>query len=176
MKKQILLITAVLVALFAYNANAQLRLSVNIGVQPVWGPVGYDHVDYYYIPDVDAYYDVPHQQYTYYEGNQWVTRPSLPPRYSGFDLYSAHKVVMNEQSPWRHYDRDRTQYAQYRGRHDQHPIRDSHEERYRENPNHPEHGQWHGNNGHDNGNHGNNEHGGRGHEEHEGHGHEEHGH
>ena len=169
MKKQFLTIAVALGAFFAYDASAQVSLSVNIGVQPVWGPVGYDHVDYYYIPDVDAYYDVPHRQYTYYEGGQWVTRPSLPPRYNSFDLYGAHKVVMNEQQPWMHHDRDRTQYAQYRGRHDQHPIRDSHEERYRENPNHPEHNQWHGNNGHrDNGN--------RGHEEHEGHGHEEHGH
>ncbi len=172
MKKPILSIAVVIASFFAQHASAQVSVSVNIGMQPVWGPVGYDHVDYYYIPDVDAYYDVPRRQYTYYDGGQWITRYSLPPQYNSFDLYSAHKVVINEPSPWMHHDRYRTEYVQYKGRHDQHPIRDSHEERYRENPNHPEHGQWHGNGHKDNGNHGNKEHGNGEH----GHGHEGHGH
>ena len=191
MKKQLLFIAVLIASSFCHSAKAQVSVHVNLGVQPVWGPTGYDYVNYYYIPDIDAYYDVPNQRYTYFEGGQWVTRGSLPPRYHDFDLYGAHKVVINERSPWMHNDRYKSQYAGFRGQHDQQPIRDRRDERYYANPNHPHHNEWHGDNGHqnhgnnaheqhrDNGheNHGNNnaheQHGNNGHDDH---GHEEHGH
>ena len=137
MKKQILLVA--LVAL-GFNSNAQLQ--INLSLQPLWGPVGYDHVDYYYMPDIDAYYDVPHRQYTYMENNTWVTRENLPPRYGNYDPYRGHKVVVNESRPWLHNDRYRQQYGQYKGRNDQHAIRDSRDNRYYANPNHPHHSEW----------------------------------
>ena len=146
MKKQIILIAFLIASGFGY-ANAQVRLSVNIGVQPVWGPVGYDHADYYYFPDIDAYYDIAHARYVYFEGGRWIMRPSLPPRFGNFDVYHSYKAVINEPRPWMHPDQYRTQYASYRGRHDQVVIRDSHDDKYRANPHHPEHNQWHG--GHD---------------------------
>jgi hypothetical protein len=148
MKKHILLIAVLIISCFPGIVNAQVRVGINIGVQPLWGPVGYDHVDYYYIPDVDAYYNVPTQQYTYFEGGVWVTRPYLPPRYRDFDLYHAYKVVLNEPRPWMHHDVYRARYAQFRGRHDQAMIRESHDPRYYENPNHPMHNQWHGHDDH----------------------------
>jgi hypothetical protein len=142
---------ALLIGSFGYNSIAQIH--INIGIQPIWGPVGYDEADYYYLPDIDAYYDVPHRQYVYMENNVWVTRGYLPPRYSNYDLYSGHKVVINEPRPWMHHDRYRTEYIQYRGRHDQQPIRDSRDNRYYANPGHPHHNEWHGNDHHDNGRH-----------------------
>src|ERR1700761_7748785 len=97
------------------NASAQIGLSINIGTQPVWGPVGYDHVDYYYIPDIDAYYDVTRGVYVYQEGPRWVTTAVLPPRFHNFDIYHAHKVVINgARDPWMHAATYRTQYARYR--------------------------------------------------------------
>jgi hypothetical protein len=50
-------------------ASAQVRVNINIGSQPVWGPVGYDHVDYYYLPDIETYYYVPTRQFVYF--NKW---------------------------------------------------------------------------------------------------------
>jgi hypothetical protein len=164
MKKQIILIAIILMAGFGYTAHAQVTVGVNIGLQPLWGPVGYDQASYYYLPDIDVYYDVVHAQYVYFEGGRWITRHSLPPRYAGYDLYHGYKAVINEPSPWLHADRYRTQYASYRGRHDQQVIRDSHEDRYRANPHHPEHAQWHG--GHEQPHHDEGHH----EEHHEGHG------
>ena len=172
MKKQILFTAVLIAASFSYNAKAQVSVHVNIGVQPVWGPTGYDYVNYYYIPDIDAYYDVPNRRYTYFEDGRWITRAYLPPRYHDFDLYGAHKVVINERSPWMHDDRYRTQYSEYRGRHDQEVIRDSRDERYYANPNHPHHNEWHGNNGHQD--HGNNGYGNRGNNGHQDHGNNQH--
>ncbi len=132
MKK--LIITAAIIAgcLSFKNANAQVRLSVgvNIGAQPEWGPVGYDHADYYYMPDIDCYYDVPNHQYVYFQNNAWVHAAALPPRYH-FDRYHTYKVVVNQPNPWLHQDIIRARYANFRGRHDQVIIRDSHDAHYR---------------------------------------------
>jgi hypothetical protein len=170
MKKFILFVALIVSVLFsAQPIGAQVRVHVNIGLQPLWGPTGYDYVDYYYIPDIDAYYDVPHASYVYFDDGRWITARELPPRYRDFDLYRAHKVVINEPSPWLRHEHYRDMYSGYRGRHDQEFIRDSHEEKYWENPGHPQHANWHGEgHGHDEG-HGH----GEGHDHGEGHGHDE---
>lgn len=132
------------------SANAQFSISLNIGTQPAWGPTGYDHVDYYYLPDIDAYYYVPDQVYVYRNGNSWTRTSSLPARYRNFDLYHSHKVVINNvDKPYLRNDRYKKQYASYRGRHDQTPIRDSKEEKYFVNKNHPQHTQWEKSHGND---------------------------
>ncbi|HTD98779.1 MAG TPA: hypothetical protein VK668_05810 [Mucilaginibacter sp.] len=114
------------------NAQVHVSLGVNINSQPEWGPVGYDHVDYYYIPDVDAYYDVPAHQYVYLSGGGWVHRTYLPARYRGYDMYHGYKVVVNEPRPWIRHDVYRTRYASYRGHGGQAFIRDSRDVRYRD--------------------------------------------
>ena len=106
-----------MVSLAAAPAKAQVSLSVNIGSQPQWGPRGYDHVDYYYLPDVDCYYDVPSRNYIYLEGGNWVHRGYLPARYRDYDLYGGRKVVINSRNPWLHHNTYRTRYVtNYRGR------------------------------------------------------------
>ncbi|MBD1395230.1 hypothetical protein [Mucilaginibacter glaciei] len=130
--KKILITAAIFVSLLTVKqANAQISFSLNIGSQPAWGPVGYDHADYYYMPDIDTYYDVPAHQYVYLENNNWVRRASLPPRYSNYNLYNGYKVVVNERSPWLRNNVYRTKYAGYKGRTGQTVIRDSRDVKYR---------------------------------------------
>ncbi|TWR29923.1 hypothetical protein FPZ43_08715 [Mucilaginibacter pallidiroseus] len=129
--KKIFLTTAIFFSLLIVKqADAQISLSVNIGSQPEWGPVGYDHADYYYMPDIDSYYDVPNHQYIFLENNTWVRRASLPSRYSNYNVYNGYKVVVNERNPWTRNDVYRTKYANYRGRTGQAIIRDSRDARY----------------------------------------------
>jgi hypothetical protein len=134
-----LLSAALLGALSAASAQ---HLSINIGVQPIWGPVGYDHVEYYYLPDIDSYYYVPQHQFIYEEGGQWRRSASLPSRYGNYDLYNSHTVVVNDRNPYRHPQLYRDRYGSFKGARDQQPIRDSRETRYFENKDHPEHGKW----------------------------------
>jgi hypothetical protein len=96
-------------------ASAQVSVSVNIGTQPQWGPSGYDRADYYYLPDVEAYYYVPRQQFVYLNAGRWVFAASLPGRYRDYDLYSGYKVVINQPRPYDHFYDHRAQYARYRG-------------------------------------------------------------
>jgi len=132
--KKIIFAAAIVLGCFSIKAaNAQVHLSVgiNIGSQPDWGPTGYDHVDYYYMPDIDAYYDIAAHQYVYYNNNVWVHTTSLPPRYANYDVYHGYKVVVNKRTPWVHDDVYRKKYASYKGRNDQAMIRDSHDEKYK---------------------------------------------
>lgn len=155
MKKFILFIALVAGSFFYSNAQISVHLNANLGLQPIWAPVGYDHADYYYIPDIESYYSVSRHQYIYQNGGGWRYSSSLPYRYRNFDMYRAHKVVMNEPYPYRHHEQNRNRYASYRGRNDQENIRDSHENKYFENRDHPQHNEWRRDDHHDNGNHGN---------------------
>jgi len=190
--KKLIFTAVILVSCLTFkNANAQIHFSVgvNIGSQPDWGPVGYDHAAYYYIPDVDGYYDVSAHQYIYLENNVWVHRAYLPARYHNYDLYHGYKVVINDRNPWLRNSAYRTRYAGFRGRHDQNIIRDSHDARYRNHwrggpENHgggygrgehgrgPRGGDQHGRDQHDRGQHGGGEHGGDHHDR--GHGGDQH--
>jgi len=153
MKKGIILLTILAGVFLAGRTNAQVSLSVNIGLQPIWGPVGYDHVEYYYFPDIDAYYYVPDHQYIYFEGGRWIFAAALPPRFHDFDVYHAYKAVVNDPKPYLHNERYRGQYARYKGRHDQAVMRDSHDQRYFEIKDHPEHAKWKGNDHREGGDH-----------------------
>jgi hypothetical protein len=150
MKKIILIITILFTFVTATKitqAQVSVGVNINIGSQPVWGPVGYDYVDYYYLPDIDVYYYVPRHQYIYLSGGRWIFSAYLPVRYRSYDLYSGYKVVVNEPRPYLHANVYRTRYAPYRGRHDQVIIRNSNEPKYYVVKGHPKY------NGHDNGNH-----------------------
>ena len=143
MKKKILIVALLLSGFAIENTTAQLRvgLNINIGSQPVWGPVGYDHVEYYYMPDIDAYYNVSSRQYIYMERGRWRFAYALPASYH-YDLYSGYKVVINEYQPYRNAEVYRTKYGSYKGNRSQEIIRNSNDNRYFENKNHPRHGQW----------------------------------
>jgi hypothetical protein len=133
MKKIIFAAAILMGCIFTQSAKAQVsfHLNLNIGSQPDWGPVGYEHVSYYYIPDIDAYYDVDSHLYIYLENNIWVHRTYLPVKYRGYNLYSGYKVVINQPNPWLRHTYYRTHYASYRGRRGQAIIRNSHDVRYR---------------------------------------------
>jgi hypothetical protein len=149
--KKTILFAAILLGSFAYKTtSAQLRvgLNVNIATQPVWGPVGYDHAEYYYMPDIDVYYNVSRRQYIYMEQGRWQFAASLPARYHNYDLYSGYKVVINEPTPYRHDQTYRTKYVGYKGNHSQEAIRNSQDSKYFVNKDHPQHNQWKKDNNH----------------------------
>jgi len=95
--------------------QAQVSVQVNVGVQPQWGPSGYDYANYYYLPDIDVYYHIPRRQFVYMEAGRWVFGVSLPARYRSYDLYRGYKVVINADAPYNRCDYYRGQYGRYRG-------------------------------------------------------------
>lgn len=162
--KKILFISAILMSVFCFEAKSQVSVNINIGAQPVWGPVGYDYVDYYYLPDLGVYYDVPRRLFVYYDYGRWNFGAALPARFGRYDLYNSYKVVINQRDPWLRNTYYRDHYRPYRGRH-QDVIRDSRDNRYIVARQHYNEGRYHdnGKKGHfDNGRH-NGENRGNGH-------------
>ncbi|MGX5818789.1 hypothetical protein ACWKWU_11370 [Chitinophaga lutea] len=124
--KRILLSGLLIAAAAAFQpAAAQVSVSINIGAQPAWGPVGYDYASYYYMPAYEMYYYVPARQYIYFDGGRWIRTTILPSRFRGYDFYRTYKVVINDRDPWRYHDRYRRQYAVYRTRPGQPVLRDN---------------------------------------------------
>jgi hypothetical protein len=145
---KLFLLIALLVA--TVSSKAQVLVNVNIGTPPVWAPAAPVEVQYYYLPDIEVYYDVPARCYIYFGNGKWRRSVSLPPRFRGYDLYHGQTVYLNDYH-------GRKPYMFYK----------EHREKYRGN------GNWKSNK-HDNGNHGKNKrnnNNGNGHEKGNGHGH-----
>lgn len=122
MKK--LLLSAMFVTAFFINneSQAQVRFNINlnVGARPAWGLPGNYAGDYYYLPEIDSYYDIPSRQFIYNDGRSWIYASALPYMYRDYDLYRGYKVVVNEPRPYLrgdfYRDRYRSQYNTYRTR------------------------------------------------------------
>ena len=105
--------------IFASEAQAQISVNLNVGTPPQWGPSGYSNARYYYLPDVEAYYDVQKSNFIYISGNSWVRRSQLPQHYRNYDLYNGYKVVMTDyrgNAPYTYYKQHKVKYKKgYRG-------------------------------------------------------------
>lgn len=103
-----------IMVLFASNSmTSQVSINVNVGSQPSWGPSGYNAVNYYYLPDIQTYYDVPAAQFIYLNQGKWVRNKHLPRQYSNYNLYNGHKVVINNYKgsrPYHNFKYDKKKY------------------------------------------------------------------
>ncbi|MBC5842748.1 MAG: hypothetical protein K2Y30_03990 [Flavobacteriaceae bacterium] len=109
-----------LLFLIAGQSQAQVAVNVNIGTPPAWGPVGYSNVDYYYLPDVEAYYDIRASQFIYFGNGKWNRNKYLPGSYRNYDLYNGYKVVLNDyhgKSPYTYFKTHKVKYYKgYKGK------------------------------------------------------------
>lgn len=110
----ILFVFAVFVFTNTSKAQVSVGVNINIGDQPDWGPAGYDYVEYYYLPDIEAYYYVPRRQFVYLSGGRWIFSASLPSVYADYNLYSGYKVVFRTHEPYRYFKDHRVRYARYK--------------------------------------------------------------
>ncbi|MCX6182811.1 MAG: hypothetical protein NT150_12880 [Bacteroidetes bacterium] len=107
------------IAFFLSNTiHAQINITVN--VLPPWAPYGYTEQEYYYLPDIEVYYDTRTAVFIYYENNVWVRRTYLPARHKNYDLYHGYKVVLTDyhgSSPYDHFKEHKVSYYKgYKGK------------------------------------------------------------
>lgn len=169
--------TIIIGLLFLVAGSAQSQVSVNVNIEtpqpvvvaspkviiaspPDWGPAGYDYMEYYYLPDIQVYYDIRLAQYIYFGGGKWIRSSRLPAHCRNYNLYNGYKVVLNNyhgSTPYVYFNSHKMKYYKgYKGK-PQKNRRDYHE--HNDNGNHGNGNQ--GNQHHDNDNHDN--HGGKGH-------------
>ena len=129
MKKLVLISAIAMSGLFYNTANAQVRLHFGFHIsaprifiparvvvsQPA--PVEYAGTanyngddDYYYLPDVDAYYSVNEGCYYYMDGDQWISAAYLPGAYRDFDWRSARRFEVRAPRPFMHADYYRSRF------------------------------------------------------------------
>ena len=120
MKKLKLIIAGLILFASANTMQAQVSVNVNLGRPPAWGPIGYSAVDYYYLPDIQAYYDIRATQFIYFGGGKWIRSRNLPNQYRNYNLYNGYKVVLNDyhgSSPYRNFSNHKVKYYKgYKGK------------------------------------------------------------
>lgn len=107
------LIAIGLILLASFSMHAQISINLHVGSQPEWGPSGYSNVDYYYLPDVESYYDIRASQFIFLSYGRWVRSRSLPVRYRNYNLYNGYKVVLNDYHGSRPYANYRVHKVKY---------------------------------------------------------------
>jgi hypothetical protein len=106
--------------------SAQVHVNININSMPLWGPAGFDHVEYYYLPEAGIYYYAPRSQFIYLKNERWIFSSRLPYQYRNLNLYSTYKVVINSPKPYLRNGYYGSHYKGYRNYHSkQGTIRDN---------------------------------------------------
>ena len=92
-------------------ARAQVGYGVTGGL-PAWGPPVPQGTHYYYIPEIDGYYDLYNGLYIVFDGQQWVALPYL----NGYDPAYFHPVPVVSYAgpqPWLYINSYRQRCPQY---------------------------------------------------------------
>jgi hypothetical protein len=109
---KVIFLMSILCIAYSSTMQGQVKINVNVDLQPQWGPALYDYAEYYFLPELGIYYSVPDHVFIYPEGHGWKFSRILPPRYHA-DLYSTYKVVLNEPKPYLRHDYYATHYRDY---------------------------------------------------------------
>lgn len=171
--KTLKLLATGLFLILAGTTQAQISINVNIGNPPAWGPAESVGVRFYYMPDIEVYYDVSKSVFFYQSNGVWVHAAVLPASYH-YDLYTGYKVMLNDyhgETPYKEFEEHRKHYPKGCGKgHEQKTYGQRPGKGYGDkNHQHTGNGNGDGDGDHDNGN-GN----GHGHGHGNGHGHGDH--
>ncbi len=109
--------------------QSQVKIDVNLGAPavvtpvivppqvivnpPVWGP-SVTTQQYYFLPDIETYYDIRNSQYIYNNNGRWMRVKNLPRRYSGYNLNSGQVIVLNDyrgRSPYVNFKNHKVKFA-----------------------------------------------------------------
>lgn len=112
MKKLQFTIAAFLL-LFTLQSNAQVSVSLNIGSpRPTWYNHHESECDYYYLPEIEAYYDVRSSVYIYLGPRGWIRSVYLPEYCHNYDVNHGYRVAIDYRghSPYAYFNNHRERY------------------------------------------------------------------
>lgn len=102
----------------ATTAEAQVSVSVNINAPaPGWIAAPVPDARFYYLPDIQVYYDRPAAQFIYMSGGGWIRARHLPVAYRDYDLYHGRTVCLSDYRGYAPYHSYRTHRVRYAPRH-----------------------------------------------------------
>ncbi len=102
---------------FATAANAQITTRKTVKVQaPIWAQSNNVAANYYYLPEIDTYYDVPAQQFIYLNNsNGWVKSKRLPASQKAYDLKKGKIIYLTDYKGRKPYLLHKSHKAKYYG-------------------------------------------------------------
>jgi len=82
---------------------------------PQWAPPYYPGARYYYLPDIECYYDLSANEFIYLYDGQWNYSRTIPYMYSNFQLDNCFTVVLSTEvyRPWLHHQYYVSHYPRY---------------------------------------------------------------
>lgn len=108
--KKIILACLFLTSVFS---NAQVATHKKAVSKPSWGPISSTDFRYYYLPDIDIYYDTVTSEFIYDKKGKWIREKSLPSRCREYNLYEGYKVIINDyngNSPYKYHQKHLARY------------------------------------------------------------------
>ncbi len=106
--KNLKFIIGAFILFFTLQSTAQVSVSLNIGSRPDWcsrydndddchhnDHCDHNDVSYFYLPEIEAYYDTHASVFIYLGPRGWIRSAYLPDYCSGYDLYRGHKVAID---------------------------------------------------------------------------------
>ncbi len=104
--------TLILFLIVTFEIQSQVKVNFNIGTRPTWGPA-ITNEEYYYLPDIDTYYDIRNSQYIYLNNGRWVRINNLPRRYRNYNLNTGQVIVLKDyhgRNPYVNYKNHKIKY------------------------------------------------------------------
>ncbi|WNM18343.1 hypothetical protein [Flavobacterium capsici] len=111
--KTLKIFIATMLLVMTTQTKAQVSVSINIGTPPVWAPAAPVNVNYYYLPEIETYYDVSARHYIFLNNGVWVRSRALPAYYSGYDLNHCSPVYLTGyrgNEPYMYYKQHKVKY------------------------------------------------------------------
>ncbi|TDD99737.1 hypothetical protein [Flavobacterium cellulosilyticum] len=142
--KTLKLIAVGIILFVSSTSNAQISINLNIGTPPVYHHTENVVVEYYYLPDIETYYDVRACQYVYLDGGSWIRTRNLPYQYRNYDARNGYRVSLNDyhgHHPYQNFNNDRRRYYEgYRGENHSHVMNRNYDRKeYHENNHEDDH-------------------------------------
>jgi hypothetical protein len=132
MKKVHFLILTV-VMLFVAKSNAQLSVNISLGNQPHQHNDYYydDNVDYYFLPEIQAYFDNRTGVYVYFNAGSWVRSRYLPDYCRNYDINRGERIPISYKgnSPHDYFYSHKKRYCYNESRRDYDNERDNNDRR-----------------------------------------------
>ena len=100
--------------LFITTSQAQVSVNVNFGTPPVWAPAERVETQYYYLPEIDSYYDLPAQRFIYLNNGRWIRAEKLPARYTNYNLRGAKVIYLTDyrgNAPYKYHKSHKVKYV-----------------------------------------------------------------
>lgn len=103
---------AAFLLMFSLQTNAQLSVSINLGSTSHCGGYYENQVRYYYLPEIEAYYDINAAVFIYNSPRGWIRTTYLPEYCQNYNFNRGYKIALTYRgpSPYVNFSYDREKY------------------------------------------------------------------